>query len=312
MGRKNFIQSIKGTLSVNDLGFTLSHEHLICSPPLWMAEKDPDLVLDDENKAIEELNYFYQARGRSIVEASPIDYGRNVHALKRISEKTPVNIIFTTGFNKGNYFPDWVNDLSYEEIAEKLIKEIKEGIENLGVKPGLLKTGTSYNRITSQEEKVLKAVAKAHRETGAPIWLHTEIGTMGLEQLDILEKMGVNLEYVAIGHSDRNPDSWYHLKILERGAFVQFDSIGKVKYHPDSLRIELIKRICDKGYINKLLISGDMARKSYFKAYGGGPGLEFIIKKFVPRMLEEGFIEEEINIIFVKNPSYFLSFTNPY
>ena len=128
-----------------------------------------------------------------------------------------------------------------------------------------------------------------------------------MEMLDILEKENVNLTKVAVGHSDRNADLFYHLELLKRGAYVQFDGVGKVKYYPDSTRIELIKGIIDAGFEDKLLISGDMGRQSYLHSYGGGPGFEFIIKKFIPRMQAEGISNEIIAKIFLKNPADWLA-----
>ena len=118
----------------------------------------------------------------------------------------------------------------------------------------------------------------------------------------------MNLTKVYIGHLDRNPDFWYHKKIAERGAYVGYDGISKIKYFPDSVRINLIKKMIDSGFIEKLLISEDIGRKSYFKSYGGGPGLEYILKKFIFRLLEEGISENEIEQIWIKNPSELLAF----
>lgn len=302
------VQTIRGDVKPEELGITYTHEHLVCFPPPVTMNETPDMELPDYRKAIEELGQFYAAGGRTLVEGTAIDYGRDVESLVRIAERTPVHIVFTTGFNKGRFYPDWVIRADADELADLMVRELTEGVAPFGVKPGVLKCGSWYNVISAEEEKVTRAVARAHRRTGAPIWVHTEAGTMGLEQLDLLEEEGVDLSKVCVGHCDRNADLWYHKKIAERGAYVGYDGPSKVKYYPDSVRVELILGLIEAGYVDRLLISGDMGRKSYLKAYGGGPGFEFILKKFIPRLRESGVTEEQIETIWVTNPARWLAF----
>lgn len=70
----------------------------------------------------------------------------------------------------------------------------------------------------------------------------------------------------------------------------------------------MLKGLKKHGYINRIMISGDMGRASYLKGYGGGPGFSYIINKFIPRLLKEGFSKEDINQIFVENPKNWLVF----
>lgn len=100
---------------------------------------------------------------------------------------------------------------------------------------------------------------------------------------------------------------YYHLKLAEKGVYVQFDGPSKVKYASDSVRMELIHNLLKNGYGNKLLISGDMGRQSYLHAYGGGPGFRYIKEKFIPRMLDQGVTESEIHQIFYDNPANWLA-----
>ena len=157
------------------------------------------------------------------------------------------------------------------------------------------------------EEKTAVAAAQAQKRCGAPIWGHTEAGTMGMELLDILARENVDFSTVALGHLDRNPDEYYLLKLADRGIYIQFDGPGKVKYYPDSIRVALIKSLISHGYADQLLISGDMGRASYLEGYGGGPGFRYIKTKFIPRLLDEGVDEDVIHKIFVENPKRWLA-----
>lgn len=298
------VRTVTGDVEAGALGFTYSHEHLVAVPPA--SQGDRDLELSDYDRSLQELESFKEEGGRTLVDASTLDYGRDVQALRRMSEASGVNVVATTGFNKHIYFPDWVEATSVKEISRLLVREVVEGVGETGVRVGQLKSGSSYNLIHPLEDKVTRAVAWAQLETGAPVWLHTEVGTMGMEMLDILEEEGVDLEKVAVGHSDRNADPYYHLRLADRGAYVQFDGPGKVKYHPDSTRVALIRNLLEHGYEGQLLISGDMGRQSYLHAYGGGPGFRYIIARFVPRLLDEGIDQRHIDRIFVENPARWL------
>ncbi len=299
------VRTVLGDIPAEELGFTYSHEHLwACPPP---SQKDRDLELTNYEASVSELKKFKRAGGEALVDASTLDYGRDGGKLKQMSEEAGVHVLGTAGFNKHIYFPAWVEADSIDEIKEKLVRDVTIGMDGSDAKAGFLKAGSWYNMIHPLEEKVTRAVARAHHETGAPIWLHTEAGTMGMEMLDILEEEGVDLTKVGVGHSDRNADPYYHLQLAKRGAYVQFDGPSKVKYYPDSVRVELIKNMIDNGFVEQLLISADMGRQSYLHAYGGGPGFEFIIKKFIPRLLDEGVSQEHIDTIFIKNPARWLA-----
>ena len=321
----NFIRTVDGDIKPEELGFTYSHEHIVCIPPYWKERNEDDLLLDDESKSLKDVMDFKKAGGNSIVDATAVDYGRDVKAVKRISQKTGVKIIATAGFNKsflwdaklkdnlkpvvGNYetYGEWIEKATVNELAQYVISEIEEGLEGTNIRGGQLKFGTGYNSISPLEVKTIKAVVIAHKETKAPIHSHTEAGTMALEQIELLKKEGVNLERVSFGHMDRNLDPYYHVQIAKTGAFLCFDGIGKIKYAPESDRINQIIYLVKQGFKDQILISGDTARKSYYKHYNHGLGLEYIIKKWVPRFIDEADKagldgESLIKDFFINNP----------
>ncbi|WP_418740496.1 phosphotriesterase family protein [Enorma sp.] len=296
-------RTVTGDIPGEEMGFTYPHEHLWAVPPA--CQKDRDLELSSFEGSVHELENFRSVGGQTLVEASTLDYGRDLSKLRIMSEITGVHVIATTGFNKHIYYPDWVTYLSAEEIAAILTRDIETG--RGGVRAGFLKIGTWYNLIHPLEEKTTVAATIAHKQTGAPIWGHTECGTMGLEICDLLEREGIDLTKVALGHLDRNPDEYYFLKLCDRGIYVQLDGPGKAKYYPDSVRVKLIKSVIEHGYGDQLLISGDMGRASYLEGYGGGPGFKYIKTKFVPRLLDEGVSQEDIDKIFIENPKRWLA-----
>lgn len=298
------VRTVLGDIESTELGFTYSHEHLWTDPPAM--QKDRDLELTDYEASVSELWRFERAGGQALVDATTLDYGRNAGQMVRMSKETGVHVVATSGFNKHIYFPNWVQSLTIEEITQKLVRDITLGMDGTEAKAGFLKAGSWDQLIHPLEEKVTRAVARAQHETGAPIWMHTEAGTMGEELLTLLEEENIDLTKVAIGHSDRNADPYYHLALANRGAYVQFDGCSKIKYYPDNIRVELIKNMINNGFTKQLLISADMGRQSYLHAYGGGPGFEYLLKKFIPRLKKEGVSEEDIHTIFVENPAQWL------
>lgn len=329
----SFIRTFNGDISPEKLGFTYSHEHIVCRPDYWVQRGVDDLLLDDKEKSQKDVEDFKRHGGRTIVDATAIDYGRDVQAVKQISDETGIQIIGTAGFNKsflwdarvkeelkpiiGDFetYSEWIEKTSINKLTEFVIREVEEGLEGTPFKAGQVKFGTGYNRITPLEEKTLRAVARAHHETKAPVHSHTEAGTMGLEQLELLRSENVNLGYLSLGHMDRNPDPYYHEQIAKTGAYLSFDGIAKIKYAPESTRIQCILELVKKGYEDQILVSGDTARKTYYKHYDHGLGLEYIIAKWVPRFIDDanrqGFDGEKlINKFFVENPARCFSFKN--
>lgn len=314
------VRTVLGDVEASALGVTYAHEHLISSPPLWKARQDLDLVLDDVEKAIEEVRAFSALGGQSLFEATAADYGRDVQALRAISHETGVNIIACGGLNKGLWFHDLVCAWSDEQLLHRFVDETTTGVDGTDIRAGVLKFGTGYNSVSEDEERVIRAAARAHRATGVPLHGHTEAGTMALEQLEILHDEGVDLRRACITHLSRNPDPWYLRKVAETGAFLGFDGLSKVKYFPENVRIDAIVNLCSAGFSDQILLGGDLARRSDLAAYERGPGLSFVLGKWVPRLREElgergwtdDHVEQTIQRLLVANPRRYFELTEPY
>ena len=314
----SFIRTMLGDIAPEDLGFTYSHEHLVCKPAHWAERGMTDLLLDDPEKTKGDILIFKSLGGQSVVDATAVDYGREPAAVQRLSQETGVQIIGTAGFNKsflwdakipgkGYTYHQWIEQASVDDLADFVIGEGERGMNGTDIKGGQVKFGTGYNSISPLEIKTIRAVARAHLSTGAPIHAHTESGTMPLEQMTYLQEEGIPLDCVSIGHLDRNPDPYLHLKIAEKGAFLCFDGIGKIKYGPESQRIACILSLFKHGYGDQVLVSGDTARKSYYYSYGYGLGLGYIIGTWAPRFKEEADAagidgEDAVRRIFIDNP----------
>lgn len=285
-------------------GTILSHEH-----PL-SAGRGPEEVQ-------ELLQAFRKGGGTLIVDVTPkgCPLRRDVELLRFLAEEAGVEVLFGTGYYKEPYFPFSIQELSTEEIAEELVREIEEGIASTGIHPAVIgEVGTSYGGITPLEEKLFHAAAIAHRRTGLPIITHTTHGTMGLEQLDILEGAGVDLEKVIIGHCDLNSKKAYHLEIAHRGANLGFDTVGKETwtsaYSPDRLahqsdeaRIKLLLELFEHGFGDRIVLSMDMLheeRKLNPETHGKY-GYTYIFV-FLKKLREAGLSSQECAALVRANP----------
>ena len=300
------VMTVLGPIEPEALGVTLHHEHVIAKP-MDVGAADPDLLLDSVEAALAELEDAYIAGVRAIVDMTPADYGRDAAAIYWVAQRAPVHLIVATGHHKHQHAAAWVGDRSAREIAAMSIDEIRHGIPGTSVRPGVIKAGSSLNEITEIERRVFHAAAIAHHETGVPISTHTDKGTMALEQLAILREAGVTPERIIIGHLDFALDEDYLLRVLETGAYVSFDQVSKEKYALDTARAEMMHRLADAGHLDRLLFSGDLARKSYWLAYGGQPGFRYLVESFPVILMEAGFSAPEVRQLLVDNPRIALS-----
>ncbi|MEM7736684.1 MAG: phosphotriesterase [Deinococcota bacterium] len=314
----SIIRTVLGDIDPNELGFTLGHEHLIGHPPEEFAEDD--LTLDSEDAAIRELESLNKAGGRALIEMSTVDYARDVHALAGISKAANVHIVAATGFNKAKFADRYSSKLSEDALTEWMIQDVTVGITeppsfvsdatqtaSQVVKAGLLKGATSLNEPTEAEQKVLRAVARSHQVTGAPVSTHTEKATWALEQATFLIDHGASANKLLIGHLDFRPDLDFLAEVASLGVYIGLDQFSKAKYLADEARVDLVVGLLERGYSN-VLLSGDMARHSYWEVFGG-PGLAHIPTKIVPMLKAAGVGKETLEQLFIYNPRNLLQFT---
>lgn len=325
------ISTVTGEIDENKIGITSPHEHVfidmrMCVPqsdnlPKYFYDKisignrvevasDPyaildNALLDEKDYAIEELEYFKEWGGQTIIDCTPDEIGRNPEALRDISQKTGVNIILGCGHYYDITHPDYLRNAKIEDIAQEMINDITVGIGNTDIKAGIIgEIGTSAI-ITDTERKVLTAAGIAGNETKKAIHIHTDLYTEnGFDIINTLVKEGVSPEKICIDHVDvwLRPD--YIKALLDKGVFVEFDNFGKEFYVSekrrfayDLERIKLLKILIEQGYQDKILISNDICLKTMWKKYGG-QGYAHILRD-VLYMAKENDIDEKTYIQFL-------------
>jgi phosphotriesterase-related protein len=300
-------------------GATLFHEHLSVGHefmPRVMAEfrklLGPDVPLPplsspEQQRSIENLDVMVEEMHSAsadgvacIVDAGHPDMGRSFQFLKHLSLKSGMPIVAGTGYYTQPFYPPAIAQWSEDQITQELVRQTKtDAVGAFG------EIGT-WDAMTAGERKVFRAVGKAHLATNLPIFTHTNQGKSALEQLDVLESVGVKPERVAIGHLGGVTDSKAELQkaICKRGAFVGFDRQGGAR---DADQIPAVMALLEAGYADKLLFSSDFSFASDLK-HNGGAGYAMSVTVFGPKLRHAGVPQSTLHGIFVDNPRRLLAF----
>lgn len=268
--------TVTGPIRPEQMGTTYVHEHLMVQPQLEDDTYIP-YTLQNEAASQDEVRSFAAAGGNTLVEMTPIHYGRDPAAYWRISQKTGVHVICCTGFHKELFMPPWFGEKTDLQLYDILMDEIENGLDGTGVRPGVIKLGTSFQEITALETRAIQAAARVHLETGIPISTHCDRGTMGVEQILALEKLGVDPGHVLLCHIDSAKDIEYAIRLCRMGAFICIDHVGRELADKDAFRVRMILELLDAGCLERVTLAGDMGKRSYLPAYGGAPGLAYIL-----------------------------------
>ena len=310
------VNTVLGPVDTSDLGFTLSHEHVMVSSA-GISQTYPEFI--DRQSIIEAgvaaFGDAYNEGLRSYVDMTTFDQGRDIRMLEEVSRRAGVHIISSTGSHRSIPRAFW--RASPDDIARLYIREIEQGIEGTGIRAGVIKTASDSGGMTDAEENVLRGVARAQKHTGVPISTHTwSPERIGEQQIRVLEEEGVDLSRVCIGHSNDDTDMDYLLGMLRKGVWLGLDRYpgGSIPGTPDwEQRTVVVKRIIDAGYGHRIMLSHD-----HFVIFVGWPEevreqferrnsdrYLFITRRVLPRLRELGVSDEDIQQIMVQNPRHF-------
>lgn len=299
------VQTVTGPIPADQLGVILPHEHLIVDS--YDVRRNSEGVLLERAMMVDEVALFKKAGGDTIVEQTVYGLHPDPEGLRDISVQTGVNIIAGTGFYWDMYHPSWLHEMSTADITKRLVEHITVGFPGTDIRAGFMgELGTHHRKITPTETRVLQAAAKAQNETGVPIGTHALFTEIGVDQLNILEEAGANLDITVIGHCDTNRDLNYSRKLLNRGVWIGYDAVGQLDKQTDELRAQSLTTLVREGHGKKLLISTDIAGRSRMVAHGG-QGYGYLLATFVPMLKNAGLADAEITMLTEENPQRFLA-----
>lgn len=294
------IRTVNGDISKDKLGVTMAHEHFIVD--LDRVRKDGVSKIETVDEVVPEIKKMMELGVKSAFEVTTNDMGRDPLKLKEISDITGLNIVCSTGFYLSEYHPDALNKLTKEEIAKIYIKDLTVGIDDTGIKAGLIgEIASNKTAFIGNEKKILEAAGVASVKTGSAVSTHTGKFT-AKETIDILLNEGVNPDKVIIGHQDLIDDSDYHVSLLQRGINIGFDTCGKSAYVKDEIRARNIMKLIEKGYGDHIVLSNDISRRTYFTSFGQN-GYLSVMNIVVPFLKEYGIKDSDLHKLLVDNPS---------
>jgi phosphotriesterase-related protein len=312
------LNTARGAIDTSALGVTLMHEHVFIMTT-EIAQNYPEAWGDEDERvtnAITRMNELKATGVDSIVDLTVIGLGRYIPRIKRIAAATDLNIIVATGVYTYNDVPFYFHyrgpgtHLNGPEImTDMFVRDIEQGIADTGVRAAILKCATDEPGVTPGVERVLRAVAEAHRRTGVPISTHTHAATRrGLEQQRIFEEEGVDLSRVVIGHSGDTTDIGYLEELIGNGSYIGMDRFGVDVYLPFEERVNTVARLCERGHADKMVLSHDAS--CYFDALPEAtlpvvlPNWHYlhIHNDVLPALKERGVTDEQLSTMLVDNP----------
>lgn len=278
-----------------------AHEHTTID--LSGIKQDMDCCLDNKTDIIEEFGKLAQLGVSRIIDQTNNGMGRNPNYVREVSEAVGITIAQSTGYYKEPFLPEECYRMDEKQLSSKMVSELTNGIEQSGIKAEFIgEIGTGKDCIQPVEEKIFCAASRAHSETGASICTHTTLGTLGIEQIGIFQKYGVDLQKVVLSHIDLSGDLNYMLRLLDKGVNIAFDTVGKNNYQPDEKRVEWLLELCRRGFSPQIVLSVDITRKSHYKK-NGGIGYAYLLESFVPALLDAGCPRQNVENMLVHTPA---------
>jgi predicted metal-dependent phosphotriesterase family hydrolase len=285
------VMTVRGPVGASALGVVDAHDHMFLRTPALPGDE-----FDDLDAAIAEATEARESGLRTIVDMTPIGLGRRPDLLRAVADATGLHVIGATGYHRDAHYPDghWVYDATVDTLADRVLGDLQSGMHptdwadpDATLDPacaGAIKAGASYHHASPAERRRLEACAIGSVRGGVPALVHTEIGTFGHEIVDLLIGFGMAPDRIILAHLDRNPDAELHVDIAARGVYLEYDTMGRTKYRPDSDLLNLLERVVAAGHGDRLLLGQDIGRRSMLRAYGGGPGMRYLMERFVPRV----------------------------
>jgi len=318
------IATVTGATTPEKLGKTLMHEHLVIGYPGWESHTTAPGPKRAEMLAkcvarIEEL----KANGfRTLLDPCPNDLGRDVALAQEVAARTGFQIIVATGLYKQEeggaaywHFRNGFGDVT-NAIAELFIREIEEGVGETGVRAGIIKLATGRGKMTDYERQIFTAAAKASVATGAPITTHTDAGTVGDLQQQLLASLGVPAHRIVIGHSCGTSDHAYHLQIARGGSYLGFDRFGIEMIRPDAERVKALTRLIRAGAGDRVVVSHDSVWCWRGMPFADPKILEaaeqiwnplHFTRRIAPQLRAEGVTDAQLTALLEDNPRRFFA-----
>ena len=327
MSEPRRVATLAGDVPVDALGFTLMHEHVV----LLDAEVEVNRLgrWRDEVEvpaARESLRATRAAGVDTLVDLTAFGMGRDVARVRRIAEGTGLNVVVATGIYAFERLPRFfaargpgTANGGPEPVEEFLVREIREGVADTGIRAGVVKCGSDAAGLTPDVVRMLRAAARAHRQTGVPISTHTDAASLGGRgQQELFRSEGVDLERVVIGHCGDSTDLDYLTGLMDAGSYIGMDRFGYDLRLPPERRLAVVAALVRRGYAGRMVLSHDAPCYSDSLEPATRERLwpdcshRYIPTRVLPALRELGVGEGDIEQMTVRNPRDVLGRRQPY
>jgi phosphotriesterase-related protein len=309
------------------LGTTLIHEHVFVGhPELDLNLPHPEWSEDDAiESAVAGFERLWSLGVRSVVDLTVPGLGRDVARVRRVAERTRVQLVASTGYYTPDVLPAYFHTHGpgrlvggVDPLLELFLRDIEDGIAGTGVRAAMLKVVTDEPGLTPDVRRVMEAAATAQRRTGVPITTHTHAPSRsGRDQLRFFVERGVAPERLVIGHCGDSQDLGYLRELMDAGATIGMDRFGMEHVLPDDARLSTVLTLLQDGYADRMVLSQDAAffsrvtPPSWRAAHTPHWNMENLPRRIVPRLLEHGVTPDQVHQLMVLNPARVLSPSAP-
>ena len=287
--------------------FVLSEEIRLNYPAGW----DEDERIAD---AIAKLNVLAGRGCKTIVDPTVLGLGRDIRRVQRVASGTGLNIIVATGLYTYDAIPAYFEYRlprhgGLDPLAQLFIGDITEGIAGTGIKAAFLKCAIDEPGLTHGVERVMRAVARAHAETGAPVTVHTHPGSgSGREAVRVLREEGADLTKVVLGHSGDTTDVDYLSELADTGCLLGMDRFGLDVITPLEQRVSTVAAMCERGYTGSMVLSHDAScyidwfPQEVIPMFAPAWHYEHLFDDVLPALRARGVTDDQIDTMLVANP----------
>jgi 5-phospho-D-xylono-1,4-lactonase len=312
-----FFRTILGDVPTSQMGLTYAHEHVVIDH-CYATHAYPEFLLNDADRIIAELRGLKQLGCSTMVDTMPTNAGRNPYLSARVARESGIQLIVPTGLHLELYYPPshWRYAYSADELAQLFVADIEVGIDHYDHngplversphRAGLIKLATGDEPITPHQDKIFRAVVQAHRATGAPILTHTNGGRHAVAQAERFAQLGADLDHVVISHVDKHRDLGYHHALMQTGVNVEYDSAFRWPPGEDNWTYALLEHLLPT-YPDQIAAGMDAARSSYWRSYGGKPGLDYLLTTFADELRRRG-LGDYLDRVFRSTPAKIFTF----
>lgn len=351
------VVTVRGRIEPDELGATTAHEHVFIdmvagwferpsSPEERRLAREPvalenlgyirrnplknkdNMRLESTEEAVDELAAYYRAGGDTVVDVTPKNVGADPDRVRRIARATGLQFVHGTAYYTRPSHTDHVDDATVDELEAEFVSDVRDGIGETDVRAGQIGEIGLSRTIHDQEEKVLRAGARAAERTGASLNVHPPLfgpapsPEAALDALDIVESEGLDPDRVVVSHMDQDhaamQDLTDHERIAERGAYLEFDEWDAWDmympekdhaYPSDATRVDAVVGLVESGHGDRLLLGHDVCTKMQLTKYGG-KGYAYIHDHVLPWLRARGLTDDDVEMLLRTNPKRVLTFAD--